>query len=190
MARCCGAPGIFKGGFWAAPEAGNASANGDCVGGVITDLSRSPLCGGAQRAETSPSSWPGVLPARWAEMAQTWLPTAGRGAGADSGEAFGFSKYSAEWGGRVSPGHERWGFAGLSSRRCHCAGDRSPGSSPSREQLGIAVTSANAAAMAPLGAAWRGAAAGASGDSLTGDQFTGAEFPYSYRQRGKSLLSE
>lgn len=54
----------------------------------------------------------------------------------------------------------------------------------------LRVTSANTAAMAPLGVAWPGAAAGASGDSLTGDRFTGAEFPYSYRQRGKPLLSE
>ena len=39
MAHCCGAPSIFKGGFRGAPEAGNASASTDPVGGVITDPS-------------------------------------------------------------------------------------------------------------------------------------------------------
>lgn len=78
MAHCCGAPVIFKRGFQGVPEAGNASASPDRVGVVITDLSRSLLRGGAQRAQTGLSGWPGVLPAPWAEMAQTRLPNAGR----------------------------------------------------------------------------------------------------------------
>lgn len=191
MAHCCGAPVVFKRGFQGVTEAGNASASPDRVAVVITDLSRSLLRGGVQRAQTGRSGWPGVLPAPWAEVAQTRLPSAGRGAGGDVGVAFGFSKRSAEWDVRVSPDMSGGALqarplAGVCAQGTEALEAALPGSSWVLPR----VTSANTAAMAPLGAAWPGAAVGASGDSLTGDQFAGAGSPYSYGQRGKSLLSE
>lgn len=114
-----------------------------------------------------------------------------QGAGGDVGEAFGFSKSSAECDVRVSPDTsgralQARPLAGVSAQGTEALEAALPGSSWVLPR----VTSANTAAMAPLGAAWPGAAVGTSGDSLTGDQFAGAELPYSYRQREKSLLSE
>lgn len=154
-ARSCGAPGILEGGFWGAPEAGNASVSTDGVGGIMTDPWRSLLRGGVRRAQTGPSGWPGVLPARRAGVARAGLPAAGRGARAAAGEAFSFSQRSAERGGHASPGRESRALqarplAGVAGQGTGAPGAALAGSSPCRERWALLrVASASTAAAWP-----------------------------------------